>query len=88
MCNANAGVYKKRNAEPLLMITPKDCICKYTDNKEIRIHAAQDLKRNLQQRYEIFYKPIKRARATSYKSQKKNCQEEEEEEEEETLWRW
>jgi len=68
------------------MITPKDYIRKYTDNREIHIHAAQDLKCNLRQRYEIFYKPIKRPRAASCKSQKKNyCQEEEEEEEEETL---
>jgi len=71
MCNANVGVGKKYNADPLLMITPKDYIRKYTDNKEIRIHAATDLKRNLRRRYEIFYMPIERARATSYTSQKK-----------------
>lgn len=50
MRNANVGVGKKCNAEPLLIITPKDYIRKYTDNSEIRIHAAQDLKRNLRQR--------------------------------------
>jgi hypothetical protein len=50
MCNANVGVGKKCNAEPLLMITPKDYIRKYTDNSEIRIHAGQDLKHNLRQR--------------------------------------
>lgn len=71
MWNANAGVCTKCNAEPPLTITPKDYIRKYTDNSEIRIQAPRDLKRNLRQRYEIFYRPIKRARATSYKSQKK-----------------
>jgi hypothetical protein len=70
VCNANVGIGKKCNAEPLLMITSKDYISKY-NNSEIRIHAAQDLKRNLPQRYEIFYTHIKRARATSYRSQKK-----------------
>lgn len=59
MCNANAGVCKKCKAESLLMITPKDYIRKYTDNTKICIHAAQDLKRNLQQRYEIFKRLLK-----------------------------
>jgi hypothetical protein len=49
MCNANVGVGKKCNAQPLLMITPKDYIHKYTGNGEIRTHAGQDLKRNFRQ---------------------------------------
>jgi hypothetical protein len=61
MCNANVGVGKKCDVEPFLMITSKDYIRKYTDNSAICIHAAHDLKRNLRQRYEIFYKPSKRA---------------------------
>jgi len=68
MCNANVSVGKTCNAEPLLIITPRDYIRKYIDNSEIRTHADQHLKCNLRQRYEIFYKPIKRARATSYNS--------------------
>jgi hypothetical protein len=70
-CQCRCG--KKCNAESLLMITPKDHIRKYlyTDHNEGRTQAAQGLKRYLRQRYEIFYKPIKRATATSYRSQKK-----------------